>query len=254
MVVLGWFFGAQLGGIFIDLFGIGNIFWFLLLFSLVNLGLTLFLKEERDLILKGFERFKAKPENIDSLFNDKAFPLNSSIFYGLFFRNFGIRPIMSILTIIMALHLPTDSEIGFLIGINPLIQFFLMILMGKVISVDNQKSFMIGGYILSGIVVLGYIISTDFFGFLFFQILVSFSYSMFWSATHFYIAQNTTPKNKGQYISLANSMFYLGSFTGGLFFSGMLMLNPSYYIAMIPLILFPLISATIIGVKFKKRD
>ena len=253
MVVLGWFFGAQLGGLFIDFFGIGNLFVFLLIFSLINLTLSVFLKEERASILEGFERYMARPRTMDPLIQNKDLPFSPSIYYGLFFRNFGIRPIMSIITIIMAFHLPTDSEIGFLVGINPLIQFFLMIIMGKVISAKNQKSFMIGGYILSGIVVLGYILSTDFIGFLLFQILVSFSYSMFWSATHFYIAQNTTPKNKGQYVSIANSSFYLGSFLGGLFFSGMLIINPNYYIAMVPLILFPLISATIIGFTFSSE-
>lgn len=254
MVVLGWFFGAQFGGIFIDFAGIENLFLFLLFFSLINLGLTVFLKEERELIVKGFEKSEGESKDFTLLIQDDNIPFNVSVYYGLFFRNFGIRPIMSILTIIMAFHLPTDSEIGFLIGINPLIQFFLMILMGKIISTKNQKLFMILGYILSAIVIFGYIISSNFIGFLIFQILVSFSYSMFWSATHFYIAQNTSPSNKGEYISLANSSFYLGSFLGGLLFSGILAINPNYYLAMIPLILFPCVSALIIGFKFRNME
>jgi MFS family permease len=254
MVVLGWFFGAQFGGIFIDFAGIENLFLFLLFFSLISLGLTVFLKEERELIVKGFEKSESESKDFSLLIQDDKIPFNGSVYYGLFFRNFGIRPIMSILTIIMAFHLPTDSEIGFLVGINPLIQFFLMILMGKIISTKNQKLFMVLGYILSAIVILGYVLSTDFIGFLIFQILVSFSYSMFWSATHFYIAQNTTPSNKGEYISLANSSFYLGSFLGGLFFSGILAINPNYYFAMIPLILFPCFSALTIGFKFRNME
>ncbi|TFF98728.1 MAG: MFS transporter [Promethearchaeota archaeon] len=254
MVVLGWFLGAQLGGIFIDIYGIQNLFLFLLVFSFINLGLLVFLEEERDIIIEGFENYEAQQKKLNLLIEDGEFPLNTSIYYALLFRNFGIRPIMSILTIIMAFHLSSDSEIGFLIGFNPLIQFFLMILMGKLISVKNQKIFMVIGYLLSSIVIFGYIISIDFFSFLFFQILVSFSYSMFWSATHFYIAQNTTPRNKGKYISLANSSFYLGSFSGGLFFSGLLLVNSDYYVAMIPLIFFPLLSALIIILKFRNLE
>lgn len=254
MIVLGWFLGAQFCGIFLDFFGIRNLFIFLLIFSFVLLVLPFFLKEERALLVKGIETHNNKSKELNLLMSDDELSVNPSIYYGLFFRNFGIRPIMSILTIIMAFHLSTDSEIGFLIGINPLIQFFLMILMGKIISRENEKAFMVIGYILSGIVILGYILSSNFLGYLFFQILVSFSYSMFWSATHFYIAQNTTPENKGQYIGLANSTFYLGSFIGGLFFSGLLVFNPNYYSAMIPLIFFPLISAVVIGVKFKNNS
>lgn len=253
MVVLGWFFGAQFCGIFIDYFGIGNLFVFILIISFLLLGLSLFLKEEREIILEKFEKFNQKTKKFNLLINNTDLPVNPSIYYALFFRNFGIRPIMSILTIIMAFHLSTDSEIGFLVGSNPLIQFFLMLLMGRIISKNNQKLFMIIGYILSGITIIGYILSIDFLGYLFFQILVSFSYSMFWSATHFYIAQNTMPENKGQYIGFANSSFYLGSFIGGLFFSGILFVEPNYYIAMIPLIIFPFLSAIIISLKFKNN-
>jgi MFS family permease len=253
MIVLGWFLGAQLCGIYIDFFGIEYIFTFILLFSIITLILSLFIKEDRDLILTRFNEFNKNTSNFDLLDGDFNISVESSIYYGLFFRNFGIRPIMSIITIIMAFHLSSDSEIGFLVGINPLIQFFLMILMGKVISKRNQKSFIMVGYLLSSVVIIGYIVSTNFIFYLIFQILVSFSYSMFWSATHFYIAENTTPKNKGQYIGLANSSFYLGSFVGGLFFSGILTIQPNYYVAMLPLIIFPAISATIIGLKFKKN-
>jgi MFS family permease len=254
MVVLGWFFGAQLCGIFLDFYGIGNLFIFLLIISILLLSLVIFLKEERALILNEFDLHQQQSKKVHLFSDDIDIPVNPAIYYGLFFRNFGIRPIMSILTIIMAFHLSTDSEIGFLIGINPLIQFFLMILMGRIISQKNEKIIMILGYILSGVVVLGYIISVDFFTYFFFQILVSFSYSMFWSATHFYIAQNTTPENKGQYIGIANSSFYLGSFLGGMFLSGMLAINPDYYFAMIPLISFPLLSALIISIKFKHNN
>jgi MFS family permease len=126
--------------------------------------------------------------------------------------------------------------------------------MGKIITKKNQRIFIILGYLLSGIVIIGYILSINFWGYLISQILVSFSYSMFWSATHFYIAENTTPQNKGQYIGLANSSFYLGSFLGGLFFSGILAIEPNYFIAMLPLICFPIISAILISLRFKRKQ
>ncbi|MBD3197295.1 MAG: MFS transporter [Candidatus Lokiarchaeota archaeon] len=254
-IVLGWFIGAQLCGIFIDNFGIVNLFVFLFIFSVPNFIVILFLKEDRKKILDNYTNsVKSENEEEEIKLNEERKPRYKSIYFALFFRNYGIRPIMSILTILMAFHLSLDSEIGFLIGVNPLIQFFLMILMGKIISEYNLKSFMVIGYLLSGLTILGYIISTDFWHFFLFQVLVSFSYSMFWTSTHMYIAKNTTPVNKGKYIGYANSSFYLGSFVGGIFFSSLLVINPNYYISMIPLIIFPVISALIILFRFKNRN
>jgi MFS family permease len=105
---------------------------------------------------------------------------------------------------------------------------------------------MILGYILSAISIFGYIISKNFWSYLFFQILVSFSYSMHWAATTIYIAQNTTPENKGRYMGYANTGVFSGSFFGGLFFSFLLTFNQDYYFSMYFLIIFPLISTMLI--------
>ena len=159
---------------------------------------------------------------------------------------------MPILAIIMSYHLGSDTEIGFLIGINFFLQFFQMLLIGQVISIKNIKSFMIIGYSLSVISIFGYIISNNFWSYLFFQILVSFSYSMHWAATTIYIAQNTTPQNKGRYMGYANTSVFSGSFVGGLFFSALLAgFQSNYYISMSFMIVFPLISALIIILLFK---
>jgi len=159
---------------------------------------------------------------------------------------------MPILAIIMSFHLSSDTEIGFLIGINFLLQFFQMLLIGKIITNKNIKSFMIIGYLLSAITVFGYIISTNFLSYLFFQFLVSFSYSLHWAATITYIAQNTIPKNKGRYIGYANTSVFSGSFAGGILFSLLLFsFNSDYYIAMYFMIVFPVISSIIIFMKFK---
>ncbi|MHA1489202.1 MAG: MFS transporter [Promethearchaeota archaeon] len=254
-IVLGWFLGAQLGGFYIDILGIAYIFQILLIFSLINTFFVLFITESRSLILERYESLQNENSNEILLNNlESKSKISSSIYYALLFRNFGIRPIIAILVIIMAFHLNNDTEIGFLIGINPLIQFFLMIVIGRIITDKNIKKFMILGYVLSAVVILGYIISIDFLGYLFYQILISFSYSMFYTATQVYIAQNTTPKNKGKYTGYANSSFYLGSFLGGLFFSSLLAFNSDYFIVMYSMIIFPLISALIVLIKFEKKS
>ena len=253
IVVAGWFAGAQSGGIFIDIYGIENIFLFIFLISLPNIFFVVFIKEKRSLILERYnEDVDKKPNHIFLNNIEEGTSISQSIYYGLFFRNFSIKPIMPILAIIMSLHLGNDTEIGFLIGINFLLQFFQMLVIGRVISVKNIKSFMIIGYILSSITIFGYIISTNFWSYLFFQCLVSFSYSMHWSATTIYIAQKTTPKNKGQYMGFANTSVFSGSFMGGLLFSLLLsVFNSDYYIVMYFMIIFPAISTFIIFWKFK---
>jgi len=252
ITVLGWFLGAMLGGIFIDVYGIENIFQFLLICSIINILLVIFIREKRALIMERQVREpETKKEEILLNSDEDSSPLSKSIYGGLFFRNFGIRPIISVLAIIMAVHLSTNTEIGFLIGINPLIQVFLIIIMGRIIKDKNIKFFMIFGYCLSVIVIIGYIFSNDFIGYLLCQILISFSFAMFWTSTTVYIAKNTSPENKGKYTGYANSSFYLGSFMGGLFFSLLLFTYGDYYISMIFMIVFPLISALIILFKFE---
>ncbi len=253
IVVAGWFVGAQSGGIFIDIYGIENIFLFIFLISLPNIFFVVFIKEKRSLILERYNKDVDKKPNPIFLNNiEEGTSISQSIYYGLFFRNFSIKPIMPILAIIMYIHLGNDSKIGFLIGINFLLQFFQMLLIGRVITVKNIKSFMIIGYILSSITIFGYIIASDFWSYLFFQLLVSFSYSMHWSATIIYITQKTTPKNKGKYMGFANTSVFSGSFMGGLLFSLLLsVFNSDYYIVMYFMIIFPAISTFIIFWKFK---
>jgi MFS family permease len=179
--------------------------------------------------------------------------ISKSIYYGLFFRNFSIKPIMPILALLMISYLGSRSEVGFLIGINFFLQFFLMLLAGKIISSKNVKSFMVIGYILSSLTIFGYIIATNFLIYFIFQLIFAFSYSMHWAATIVYIAQNTTPKNKGQIMGYANASVFSGSFVGGLFFTLLLSFNPNYYIAMSFMMIFPIISVVVISLKFKPK-
>ncbi|MFX1411495.1 MAG: MFS transporter, partial [Promethearchaeota archaeon] len=254
IVVAGWFVGAQSGGIFIDLYGLENIVLFTLLVSLPAIIFVAFIREKRLLILERYKSRIGKIPNNSLISNnpDDENPISQSIFFGLFFRNFSLKPILPILAIIMSFHLSNDTEIGFLLGINFFLQFFQMLLIGHLITIKNIKSFMIIGYSLSAITVFGYIISSNFWSYLFFQFLVSFSYSMHWAATITYIAQNTTPKNKGIYMGYANTSIFSGSFAGGILFSLLLLsYNSDYYVAMYFMIIFPAISALIILLKFK---
>lgn len=256
MIVLGWFAGSLFGGIYINFYGIMNILFFLLLASVINIILLLFIKEDRKMIFEHYNLRSNQEENNDIEQNRSKF-ISKSIYYALFFRNFGVRPVMAILAILMEDLLINATQIGFLIGFNPLLQFFLMILIGKLINDKNQKNIMIIGYLLSAITLFGYIVSIDFNGFLFYQILASFSYAMFWNATQIYIAQRTTPKNKGKYVGYANSSFFLGSFIGGILFSFLSYNqnnNSDYYFAMWFMVIFPAISALIIFLKFKNKE
>ncbi len=255
-VVAGWFVGAQSGGIYIDFYTIEHLFLFIFLISLPNIILVFFIKEKRSLIL---ERYNSKIEkNAHSLVLnniEEEISISHSIYYSLFFRNFSIKPIMPILAIIMSNYLGSDIEIGFLIGINFLLQFFQMLLIGKILTNKNLKPFMIIGYTLSSITIFGYIISTNFWSYLFFQFLVSFSYSMHWAATITYIAQKTSPRNKGRYMGYANTSVFSGSFAGGLLFSLLLSaFNSDYFIVMYFMIIFPAISTLMIIVKFKPNQ
>lgn len=254
MVVVGWFIGAQFGGIFIEIFGLSNIFHFFFWISLTNIIFVLLLKENRNVIIQRYNE-RNNEENSFQEKDDKKKEdtISKSIYIALFFRNFGLRPIISVLAILMAFHITSNTEIGFLIGINPLVQVVLTLIIGRLINKKNLKIIMIIGYLLSALTVFGYLISIDFFGFLFNQVIISFSFAMFWNASVIYIAQKTTPINKGKYIGYANSSFYLGSFIGALFFSLLLNINPNYYIVGIPMILFPIFSVIVISLKFRER-
>lgn len=256
ITALGWFLGAFLTGIFVDIYGIEQYFQFLLMVSLLNLIIIMFIKEDRSLILERHD--KVKDENLnDIIVNEKqeVSPISRSIYPSLFFRNFGIRPILLILAILMFFHLSSDTEIGFLIGINFLIQFFLNIILGHIITDKNLKWIMIIGYILSAITIFGWIIATDFWSFLLFQILISLSFAMFMTATQIYVTKHTTPRNKGKYVGYMGASTQLGSFSGGLMFSLLLVIySGNYYPAMYFMIIFPAISALIILIKFESKS
>jgi MFS family permease len=254
IIVAGWFIGAQFGGIVIDIYGIENIFLLVLLISLPNIICVVFIRENRTMILKSYNnRVNKKLNELNTNDIEVENSISKSIYYGLFFRNFSIKPIMPILALLMISYLDTRSEVGFLIGINFFLQFFLMLLAGKIITSKNVKIFMVMGYALSSLTIFGYIISTSFFMYFFFQLIFAFSYSMHWAATIVYITQNTTPKNKGQILGYANASVFSGSFVGGLFFTLLLSLNPNYYIAMSFMIIFPIISVVVISLKFKPK-
>jgi len=212
------------------------------------------LKENRSLILEQQEtRDNESNNNLNIIEQKEINPISRSIYSSLFFRNFGVRPIFAILAIIMFYHISSDTEIGFLIGINYLIQVFLNLLIGRIITDRNLKWFMVIGYILSAIAIFGWIMATDFWSFLFYQILISLSFAMFATATQIYVSKNTTPKNKGKYMGYMNTSSQLGTFTGGVFFTLLLFVYADYYPAMRFMIVFPAIAALIIFIKFDRK-
>jgi MFS family permease len=249
----GWFLGVQTGGILIDIYGIRHIFVFSLVPFVLSIFPVIFIKEDRKLILEQTKKLSESNQSFEILnkFEDERASFRT-ILSSLFFRSFGLRPLLGSIIIIMGFHLTSDIEKGFLIGINPLFQFFLMLLIGKIISKKNLKIIVLLGYILSIFVILGYIYSIDFWGFLIFQLLMSLSYSLLWMGSITYIAQNSTHKNKGRYIGHANTSAFAGDSLGGLFYSLMLLvfLN-DYYISMYFMIIFPVISLIIISLRFK---
>jgi len=254
-IAAGWFTGVICGGIFIDFFGIQNIFLFGFLIFIISIFFVIFIKEDRQLILEHSKNFNKENLNEKSV---KIIEENNSnyksIYLSLFFRSFGIHPILGILVILMGFHLTNNTEIGFLIGINPLLQFILMLFIGRLITNKNLKKFMLAGYILSTVIIIGYIFSFNFWSFLLIQVLVSSSYSIFWMASVIYIAKNSTPKNKGSFIGKANSSVFAGDSIGGVFFTILLVIFQSdYYVAMYFLIFFPIISVVVISLKFKLK-
>jgi DHA1 family multidrug resistance protein-like MFS transporter len=247
----GWFLGSQLGGIFIDVYNIENIFLFLSVISLINLVLVVLIKENRSIILNHYQK---DIKEVSYEFKDEK-TVSNSIYYGLFLRSFGLKPIIAVLSLIMGYYLSSTTEVGFLIGLNFLIQVALMLLMGHVITEKNDKVILIFGYFFSAIAAIGYILADDFFGFLLAQIFVAFSYSMLWSASIIHIAQKSTPLNKGIYMGYANTSSFLGSFLGGLFFTLLLMIfDDTYDIAIYFMIIFPLLAVLIILIQFKPNQ
>lgn len=255
IMALGWFIGAFSTGIFVEMFGIEQYFYFLLIISLVNLVVILFIKEDRSIILERSINNNESLEENNLIEQKEINPISRTIYPSLYFRNFATRPIMAILAIIMFIHISNDTQIGFLIGFNFLIQFFLNILLGHVIK-DNEerlKWIMAIGYAFSVITIFGWIIATDFWSFLLFQITVSLSYAMFYTSTQIYVNKHTTPQNKGKYIGYMQMSSQMGAFTGGLAFSFLLIIYGDYYPAMWFMIAFPLVSTLIIIFKFESK-
>ena len=251
---IGNFIGVIIGGILIDFFNIENLFLFALIMFLSSIVFNVFIRENRQLILDNNIELSENIHNegIKKILEEDN--ISKSIYYGLFFRNFAIIPILNIIVIIMGFYIPNNTEIAFLVGINPLFQVFIMLFIGKKLNQKNIKTAMILGFGLSVIVIIGYIISVDFWSFLVFQVLVSLSYSLFWIAITVYIAQNSTPNNKGRFMGYATSSIFAGTTLGGLFFSLLLaVFHSNYYISMSFMIIFPIISTLIISLKFKNQ-
>ncbi|MFX1364236.1 MAG: MFS transporter [Promethearchaeota archaeon] len=252
---IGNFTGVIIGGIFIDFFNIENLFLFALIMFLPSIIFNIFIRENRQLILESNAEISENAHKEEVIKNLKKENISKSIYLSLFFRNYGIIPILNILVIIIGFYLGNNTQIALLVGINPLLQFFTMPFIGKKLKQNNIKVVMILGYFLSVIVIIGYIISETFWSFLIFQVLLSLSYSLFWMATTVYIAQNSTPLNKGRYMGYATSSIFAGTTIGGMFFSLLLALsNSNYYISMSFMIIFPLISTLIIFFKFKSTE
>ncbi len=255
IIALGWFIGAFSTGIFVEMFGIEQYFYFLLFISLVNLIVILFIKEDRSIILERSNNNNESLEENDLIEQKEINPISRTIYPSLYFRNFATRPIMAVLAIIMFIHISSDTQIGFLIGFNFLIQFFLNILLGHAVK-DNEerlKWIMAIGYAFSVITIFGWIIATDFWSFLLFQITVSLSYAMFYTATQIYVNKHTTPQNKGKYIGYMQMSSQMGAFTGGLAFTFLLIIYGDYYAAMWFMIAFPVVSTLIIIFKFESK-
>ena len=251
-LAIGWFLGVLSGGMLNAIYGIEYMFVYSFLPLLLAFFFVIFINEDRNLILEQNRNLKEKNQIPDKLNTNEDIRSNlKSILYSLFFRSFGIRPILGIIVTIIGLSITNETEIGFLIGVNPLMQFFLMILVGKIITNKNLKVFIILGNFLTIFIIFGYIYSFNFWTFLIFQILVALSYSLLWMGSLTYIAQNSTPKNKGRYIGYATMSSFAGDSIGGLFYSLMLTIFYSdHFIVMYFMIIFPIISLFIISFKF----
>ncbi len=253
---IGNFMGVLIGGILIDFFMIGNIFIFTLITFLISIVFIPFIRENRKIILEynKKETLNFKKDKLKNSIN-KGNKISYSIYYSLFFRNFAIIPILNVLVNILSPHIPTNTGIGFLVGLNPLLQFFFIIIIGILLKEKNIKLFLILGYIISTIVIIGYIISIDFWSFFFVQVMLAIGYSMFWIATIVYIAQNSNPINKGRFMGYATTSTFAGTTSGGLLFGLLLaVFQDNYDLSMSFMIIFPVISTIIIIILFKLPD
>ncbi len=251
---IGNFTGIIIGGIFIDFFNIEKLFLFTLIMFLPSIIFNIFIRENRQLILENNVEISENTHKVGVINKLKEEHISKSIYLSLFFRNYAIIPILNILVIIIGFYLEINTQIALLLGINPLLQFFLMPFIGKKLKQKNIKGVLILGYFLSVIVIIGYIIADDFWSFLIFQVLISLSYSLFWMATTVYIAQNSTPINKGRYMGYATASIFAGTAFGGVFFSLLLALfNSNYYISISFMIIFPTISTLVILFNFKNN-
>ena len=253
---LGWYLGVQIGGIFIDVYDISNVFLLSFIVFLGSIVFVIFIKEDRELILK--HNKEINNQGFDSPLEnnpEEKTLISRSIYLGIFFRCFGLAPILTIIVVLMGIHLTSSTEVGFLIGLNPLLQFFLMILLGKILNDKNNRFFMLLGYGLGVFVIFGYIFSSNFWSFFITQFLLSFSYSVYWMTTLIYISKKSTPQNKGRYIGYANTSAFAGNAVGGLFFTLLLTIfNSDYYVAMYFMISFPVIALIIIFIQFHLKN
>ena len=140
-IVLAWAIGSQSCGIFIDIYGIQYIFVYLCTLSIMNFVIVIFIKENRDLIIESHN----KEENnllLEDLVkgSNNLSPISNSVYYSLFFRNFGVRPIFAVLAIIMGFYITSSFTIGFLTGINFFLQFFLIIIIGRIVTKKKYKN------------------------------------------------------------------------------------------------------------------
>ena len=259
-ISLSWFFGSLFGGIFIDIMGVANLYIFVLIFSLLNTVLSIFIQENREEIIQINQKLSQEKKLEITLNADiKLRELKKNSPYlntGLFFRSLGARPILVSLAIFFSFTLTSDSHIGFLISVNPLIQTFFSLIIGRLIKRQNFKFFLTIGYFLSTLAMVGYYFSTEFWGLLVSQVLVCVSYVLFWNATFIYINQNTTPTNKGRYVTVAVSFFYLGSFIGDILMGVVLLIRSDYYFAILIMMIFPSVSALVLlfGFRLKSKE
>ncbi|MFW9822288.1 MAG: MFS transporter, partial [Candidatus Thorarchaeota archaeon] len=216
LTALGWFAGVQIAGLFIEFYrSITSVFYLSFFSLLISMVFIILIKEDRQIILKAAtEHIKVDIKNSESNHDDEIL-VSKSIYFGIFFRSMGIQPILVILVVIMGFHLSSNAEIGFLIGLNPLLQFFLMVFLGMLFTSKNEKFFMLFGYGLSILVIFGFLLAKNFWSFLLSQFLVALSYSIYWMATITYISKNSTPKNKGKYIGVASTCGFAGNALGG---------------------------------------
>ena len=257
VTALSWSSGAFLSGFLMELFGLEGIYYLVLITVFLSAVPCLFIVENREEILSMnviSEQIAENDLEAEGKFDKKTLNLIFlPLFLAFFFRNLGIRPILGLAAIFFSFTLTSEAQIGFLIGINPLIQAALTLIVGKIINKRNMKIFMVIGFATSSLAMLGYYFAVDFWGLLISQIFVCISYTFFWNASIIYISQATTPENKADFVGRAWSFFYLGQFVGNWFMGGLLTINNDYYFTLLVMIIFPMISVLLIIFWFKPK-